>query len=430
MTRLRGSAAQAGGPGSDTNDREKPALEEPVSLDCVLVTGASGFLGQRIVGELRERLESRDDPLVEIRVLDIDRERLPSGSGIKPFVGSITDPALVMQACDGADAVIHAASLVDWGNVSAETLRKVNVNGTTLLLDAARQGGVRSFVYTSSMDVVCGKDAVVDASEVAEYPLTFDNLYCETKARAEDLVLRENDHRRAHNLMDHPERRVTMRTVALRPCGMYGEADPYHVGSTLEVVRAGKLTARPGSARALFEHVYVGNVAHAHVVALDRVEVRDPEVCGRPFFITDDTPALNFLEFMEPIVEGVGLTLPPRNRRVPYPVMWTVGALSELWAKLGKPFGAKPPILTRSSVRFVCKTHTFDGSQARQAIGYTPRYSYEESLSRTIEWWRAHEAERVREMAESEVEEDAPEGIGHAAAAAASERARWNGDRR
>jgi len=118
--------------------------------------------------------------------------------------------------------------------------------------------------------------------------------------------------------------------------------------------------------------------------------IRRKSVCGQAFFITDDTPALNFLEFMEPIVEGVGLSLPPRNRRVPYPVMWIAAVASELWALVGKPFGVPPPVLTRSSVRFICRTHTFDGSKARRCLGYAPKYGWDESLERTIAWWREH----------------------------------------
>ncbi len=354
----------------------------------ILITGASGFLGQAIVRELQPRLEAEDDALREIRVLDLDGERLPKHPGIVPFAGSVTDAALIEKACADVDAILHCASLIDWGNVPDEKLREVNVGGTKLLLEAAKRAGVRSFVYTSSMDVVCGRDPVVDVTEEVEIPDPLENIYCETKARAEELVLDHDGAERAHRPGEPTDEPVSMHTAALRPCGMYGEADPYHVKNVVEVVREGGLKARPGDGTARFEHVYVGNVAQAHVLALDHLEAGDADTFGQAFFVTDDTPALDFLEFMEPIIEGLGLTLPPRDRRVPYPVMWLAAVGAELWAFAGKPFGAKPPVLTRSSVRFICKTHTFDGSKARRILGYTPKVSYEEALERTIAWWR------------------------------------------
>lgn len=346
------------------------------------------------------RLESRDDPLTDIHLLDLDGSRLPRGVGVKHFVGSVTDEGLVARATEGVDAVIHAASLIDWGRVPKQAMFDVNVTGTEMLLDACCQAGVRSFVYTSSMDVVCGMHEVVDADETLPFPEEFANTYAETKARAEATVLRSNGIPRSRRVDDAPDIPGRLRTCAIRPCGMYGEEDPYHVANTLEVVREGKLSARPGNGQAKFEHVYVGNVAQAHLLALRAVELGDPEVCGRAFFITDDSPAVNFLDFMEPIIEAVGYQLPPKSRRVPYPVMMAVGALYELGAWLKKPFGGgEPPVLTRSSVRFVCKTHTFDGSRARKALRYEPKYSYEEALARTIDYWKRREAERETERA-------------------------------
>jgi nucleoside-diphosphate-sugar epimerase len=361
-----------------------------MAIRRILITGAGGFLGRNLLRELQPRLDDASDPLEEVRVLDLDAEHLPTGPGLVPFAGSITDDALAARACDGVDAVVHSASLIDWGNVPAETLTEVNVGGTRVMLEAARRAGVRSFVYTSSMDVVCGRDAVVDVNEDAPIPSPLDNLYCETKATAERLVLESDGGERTRATDEAGDAPPPLRTTALRPCGMYGEADPYHIKNTLEVIRAGKLSARPGDGTARFEHVYVGNVAHAHLLALDRLDAGDEGVCGEAFFITDDTPALDFLDFMEPIVEGVGLTLPPRTRRAPYPLMWVAAVGSELLSFLGRPFGAKPPVLTRSSVRFICKTHTFDGSKARRSMGYAPKYAYEDALQRTIGWWRDH----------------------------------------
>jgi nucleoside-diphosphate-sugar epimerase len=232
---------------------------------------------------------------------------------------------------------------------------------------------------------------VVDVDETCPYPESYMNLYAETKAHAEQAVLAASGLPRTRRPDDPPEEAPILSTCAIRPCGMYGEGDPYHVANVLRVVREGNLPVRPGNGKAAFEHVYVGNVAHAHVLAMKRLAAGDAAVAGSAYFITDDTPAVNFLVFMEPIVEALGYSLPPRSRTVPYPVMLGVGALMEGIALLVRPFYKMTPTLTRSSVRFVCHDHTFNGDLARRELGYEPVYKHDECMARTIRWWQAQE---------------------------------------
>ena len=85
---------------------------------------------------------------------------------------------------------------------------------------------------------------------------------------------------------------------------------------------------------------------------------RDVRIAGSAYFIVDVSPVENFLVFMEPA------------------------------AALLRPFYRMTPVLNRSSVRFVCQDHTFDGDRARQELGYKPIYAYPEALQRTIDWLR------------------------------------------
>jgi nucleoside-diphosphate-sugar epimerase len=365
-----------------------------MSIERILLTGAAGFLGRALLRELEAPLRSEADPLREIRLLDWNGEGLPEAEGYQSFVGSVTDEALLARACEGVDAVLHAASIIDWGQTPRDRVREVNVTGTERIIEAARRAGVPTLVYTSSMDVVCGKRPVVEVDESVPYPDPFMNVYSETKALAEQSVLAAHGRARARRPGESGEGAARLATCAIRPCGMYGERDPYHVANIVKVVRDGSLSVRPGDGHARFEHVYVGNVAHAHLLAMRRLHDGDASVGGRAYFITDDSPVLDFLEFMEPIIEGIGLALPPRDKRISYPVMMTVAAAMEAAAFAIRPFYAWTPVLTRSSVRFVCQTHTFDGSRAKRELGYEPLYSWDESLARTIAWWRDQEVDR------------------------------------
>ena len=336
----------------------------------VLVTGGAGFLGRAILRELAKA------PLAEVLVFDLGELDSAETPGVVSLVGDVRDRDAVFEACRGVDVVVHAASQIDWGHATPERLSEVNVGGTENVLRACRELGVRGLVYTSSMDVVCGTPPVVRADETLPYPSRFTNEYARTKALAEQSVIRAN--------------RPGLATCALRPCGMFGERDPYHVANVLRIVKGGGLPFRMGDGRAAFQHVYVGNVAHAHALAMHALVAPDSKVGGQTYFVTDDSPAVHFFDFMEPILNELGYALPPKSRSVPYSVMWAIGALLEGVALASRPFYRFAPTLTRSSVRFVCPDHTFVGEKARRDFDYEPIYAEADAIKRTVAWFRAH----------------------------------------
>lgn len=341
-----------------------------MNVQRILITGGAGFLGQAILRELAR------SPLDEVRIFDLEPVDVTGTPGLVSIVGDVCNPEALLAACRGVDVVVHAASLVDWGHTTPERLEEVNVGGSENVVRACREAGVRGLVYTSSMDVVCGKRPVVQADETTPYPDVFANEYSRSKALAEQAMLRANG----------PELSVCV----LRPCGMFGEADPYHVANVLRVVRDGGLPFRVGDGSAAFQHVYVGNVAHAHVLALRQLLEPAAAVAGQSYFITDDSPAVNFFDFMDPIVTALGYSLPPKTRSVPYPVMLALGAAAEAAAAALRPIRRFTPTLTRSSVRFICHDHTFVGDKARRDFGYVPIYSEADAIKRTIAYFREH----------------------------------------
>lgn len=93
--------------------------------------------------------------------------------GMPTVRGSILDPAALRAALAGVDAVIHCATVVDWSDLHEDRLEEVNVRGTQVVLDACVAAGVRVFVHTSTMDVLCGDGSVFDATDDAPYPRRF-----------------------------------------------------------------------------------------------------------------------------------------------------------------------------------------------------------------------------------------------------------------
>ncbi|MFE0021110.1 NAD-dependent epimerase/dehydratase family protein [Amycolatopsis sp. NPDC059021] len=115
-------------------------------MGCVLITGASGRIG----GYLRTRLR---EPGRTLRLLDTaPAEAAAAGEDVEIMTGSVTDAAVLAEACAEADAVIHLA-----GHPREHTWREiltVNVDGTRTVLEAARRCGVPRVILASSGHVV------------------------------------------------------------------------------------------------------------------------------------------------------------------------------------------------------------------------------------------------------------------------------------
>jgi nucleoside-diphosphate-sugar epimerase len=109
-----------------------------------LVTGGSGYFGSLLV----ERLVARGD---SVRVLDISdaSDRPP---GVDFVQGDIRDANAVAEAVARCDAVFHNVAQVPLAK-DPNLLRTVNVDGTRVLLDAARRAKVAKIVHTSSSAV-------------------------------------------------------------------------------------------------------------------------------------------------------------------------------------------------------------------------------------------------------------------------------------
>src|SRR5476649_982154 len=103
----------------------------------ILVTGATGFIGCRLVQMLAARgynvmATGRPENAVELA-----RAELVRGAGIELLTGSLLDKGFAEKLLSGCEAVIHLAAAQHEGNVPDAYFRDVNVLGIRMLLDAA-----------------------------------------------------------------------------------------------------------------------------------------------------------------------------------------------------------------------------------------------------------------------------------------------------
>lgn len=153
----------------------------------VLVTGSSGHVGSAIAARLAQ----------QARVIGLDRQPGPYTTR----VGDVEDEQLVKSLSRGTDAVVHTAALhvPDLGRASPEQFRRVNVEATRGLLEAALTAGATRFVLLSTTSVYgCSSRPGPPATWVDEsLPPEPEDEYDRTKLEAEALTREAADARRS-----------------------------------------------------------------------------------------------------------------------------------------------------------------------------------------------------------------------------------------
>ncbi len=149
--------------------------------DVVVLTGAQGAIGSMLRRSLRR-------PGRHLRLLDVaPLSPLEPGEDAELFSRSFLDPDVLDDVCRGANTIVHMGGLSHEGYAWSEYL-EVNIHGTYLLAEAARQAGVERIVYASSNHAV-GFAPLRDGATVPDYEFPRpDTYYGVSKAASENLL--------------------------------------------------------------------------------------------------------------------------------------------------------------------------------------------------------------------------------------------------
>jgi len=157
-----------------------------VSKPRVLVTGGAGFIGSNLVHRL---LESGNEVCV---VDDLSHGRLQNLNGIVQerklhfHKGSFYNKGFLQSELPGTDVVVHLAALtsVSYSILHPDVVTRVNLTGTTALLEACARASVKRFVFASSA-AVYGNHKPPLSEGLLPDPLS---PYAASKASAEDYI--------------------------------------------------------------------------------------------------------------------------------------------------------------------------------------------------------------------------------------------------
>ena len=327
-----------------------------------LVTGATGFIGARLVEELLRRGE-------RVHVLcreSSDTSKL-TDPRIRIFRGDLASAADVRTAMRGCRRVYHLAAFAkNWARDEAEA-RNVNIDALRTVFDAGRECGVERIVYTSTiMTYGPSNGAAVNEDTVRGTPAA--TLYEQSKLDGEDVV--------ADAL------RGGLDVVVVHPTRVFGPGKLTEANSTTILIRQylrGTWRTIPGAGDAAGNYVYVRDVVQGCIAAMERAER------GRHFILGGAN--LTYAEFFELLAEACG------KRRV---LLAVPRALAKLFAHielaLGKA-GMREPVITPAWVDVFYGDWICSSARAAREIDYAPT-AIEDALSETVAWLHgAHAAE-------------------------------------
>jgi dihydroflavonol-4-reductase len=332
--------------------------------ETVFVTGATGLLGNNLVRALVLR-GVRVKALA--RSADKARTQFAGMRNVDVVPGDMGQVEGFASALPGCDVVFHTAAFFrdsykggsHWGE-----LKRINVDGTASLLEAAYRSGVRRFVQTSSIAVLDGQPGSVIDETCVRDPGAADDYY-RSKILADEAVKRF--------LAAHPDFKANY----VLPGWMWGPGDigPTSSGQVALDTVLGKL---PGLVPGSFSVVDARDVAEAEIAAAEHGRSGERYLAaGRHMTMRE----------LVPLIGRVACVTTP-SRPVPLPMLYLIAGLQEAYARIS----GNPVLLSLATVRLMAReadrTH-FSHAKSERELGLKFR-PVEETVADTIAWYRAN----------------------------------------
>jgi nucleoside-diphosphate-sugar epimerase len=320
----------------------------------VLVTGASGFLGDSLVRRLLG-----DGSSVRALVRSTAKTGPLTAAGAETVVGDITDERAVAAALSGVTTVYHLAGRLLLPSIGAAEYRRTHVEGTRVLLQGARSSSsLQRFVHCSTTGVV-GVTGDRPADETA--PIAPTNIYEATKAIAEQAV--------------RDASRDGFPAVVVRPGLVYGPGDLHLLGFFRAVLHR---RFRPIGRRPVWLHpIFIDDLTDALLRCGRRVEA-----VGECFHIAGREP-ITLSALASAIACAEGTTLP--KGRIPFPAARAIALVGD---QLPQRLKESAP-LTRTRLDFLTNSRVYDVAKARRLLDFTAKTDLTSGVAQTVAWYRS-----------------------------------------
>lgn len=333
------------------------------TVDNVVVTGASGFIGRNLTASLARRNDCR----VSVVVRTAQAADVFSGTGIDVHVGTFGDEAFIRRVCAEASHVFHLAGVV--APFSPAHTFHVNVEMTSRL--AAGLSSLRSppvLVYVSSL---AAAGPAIDGKPRRESDRCDPrSIYGRSKLAAEEM------------LRTHADK---LPITIVRPPAVFGAWDR-NLLQLYHTVRWG-IDPVGISKRFRYSLVHAEDLARGLQMAatLGRRLRPDPSQSDGVYFLADPD-AVTMVDLANHVAATLGRRA-PIHLTVPAPICWTMAALSELSGRCceGHTFLNFDKMREARAGSWLCNT-----DRALRELGFSVDAPLRDRIAQTSAWYEQH----------------------------------------
>ncbi len=320
----------------------------------ILITGASGFIGQRTVKNFLNRGHH-----INVLIRNPEHKTL-FGPSVKVVQGDITNPDMVQKAAEETEIIIHMAAMSTLWTNQNQLYYKINVGGTKNVLDAALKNNSK-IIYISTAGVIGPQENTHPVNENHRRTVPFFNDYERSKAQAENLVKEYYE-------------KYGLSSVILNPTRVFGPGLLSKSNSVTTIIKKyieGTWKFIPGNKDAVGNYVFVEDVIQAITLAIQQ------NIEGERFIVGGENAS--WQQFFDKLAAVSGV----KNKMYVMPIglMLTAAHVFDSYSKIFK----KPPLITPPWIKRYTYNWGADISKAREILGYTP-LSLEEGMKKTIHW--------------------------------------------
>ncbi|UTW60565.1 NAD-dependent epimerase/dehydratase family protein [bacterium SCSIO 12741] len=329
----------------------------------ILITGATGFLGSRIVEYFAGSGEF--DHLIATGRKFSSNNRVDH-SKVKYVLGDLSDRSFVESLfLQNISVVVNCASLSSpWGE--EEAFYSANVKTQEHLIAMSEVADVERFVYISTPGIYFNFQDAMGLVEDSPLPQKMVNAYAETKWKAECLLRKSN-----------------LPFVILRPRGLIGRGDTVIMPRLVRACEEKRLKM-VGDGRNVVDLTSVLNMVQAVELA-----IKTPHV-NESYNISNGEP-VNLWDSIFSVLEAIGIPKP--TKRIPYKALLWIAGLLEFKARV---WGGREPVLTKYSVGVLATSFVFDIRKAREKLGYRPTQTTAEAMNEFVQWYLAKQHGRSK----------------------------------